>query len=268
MSSHPQRSQPQRHSDHMTTNPQQLSGKRYAVVPPGLEGLIEAEELILKKKVFQTRGGQQLFFVSQVSECCGPSLNLYLRNFQKRNVIKIHLTSSGNCCGGYSHVQVDAPQGHPIGFVKSCYSTGIPKFSIHNENNQPIFTVVCEDPIEVISVTEGVRVAWIKKEKSFSSTKVIFHFPMDMEAQMKAVILGAFLYLNFQLQRNTSSDSGLEWADNDIISWDVGGGGSDWGGDAGDYGGGGGDCGGSGGDCGGGGGDCGGGGGDGGCGGD
>ncbi|KAM4675893.1 uncharacterized protein O3C94_008510 [Discoglossus pictus] len=168
-------------------------------------------------------------------------------------------------------LQIDAPYRHPIGFVKLCNTTGIQKFSIQNAYQEPVFTAVCEDPIQIISVNGNDLVAQIKKEKESGSTEVIFQFPMDMDAKMKAVIMGALLYVNYRLQeiyrqQHSSTNNDSVWM---ADAGDFGD--SSWGGDfgcdsdfggGGDCGGGGGDCGGGGGDCGGGGGDCGGGGGD------
>ncbi|KAM4675894.1 uncharacterized protein O3C94_008512 [Discoglossus pictus] len=235
-------------------NQNQLS-RTSAIVPPGLEALVEVEEVILKKRVFQTRRGQVLFSICKDSECCGPPINIWLRDSRKREVIKVYLAPYDGCCSNYSYLQIDAPYRHPIGFVKLCNTTGIQKFSIQNAYEEPVFTAVCEDPIQIISVNGNDLVAQIKKEKESGSTEVIFQFPMDMDAKMKAVIMGALLYVNYRLQEmyrqqrsSTSNDSG--WMANAVDFGDsgLGYGGGDFGG-GGDWGGGGGDCGG--GDCGG-----------------
>ncbi|KAM4036254.1 uncharacterized protein ACNLHF_015172 isoform 4-T4 [Anomaloglossus baeobatrachus] len=203
-----------------------------AVVPPGLNCLVEVEEVILHKKAFINSSEQTLFTIRRESECCGPSFNLKLQDPKKRDVVALFTDSGEGCCGGNSHI---------------------------------------------VSVNGSCPVAQIIKEGEKKSSKVIFKFPMDMEATLKSVILTTFLYMRYQLNNissSSSSDDDSGWGaaggafffsdDNGGFS-DHGGfngdcdGGGDWGGGGGDCGGGGGDCGGGGGDCGGGGGDCGGG---------
>ncbi|KAM4749252.1 uncharacterized protein WCC33_006698 [Rhinophrynus dorsalis] len=218
--------QPQWQSESMAS--QYQSSKLFPIVPPGLKSLVEVEEVILKKKVFQTRSGQILYSLAQNDECCGAPLNLTLRDHNRRDVIWIHMIGGG-CCEAYT---------------------------------------------DIISVPGSHLVAWIKREKEIAS-QIIFQFPMDMQATVKALILGTFLFINYRLreiyrERHSSSTSDSGWAVADACTWgdETFGGGGDWdggdigGGDCGGGGGGGGDCGGGGGgDCGGGGGDCGGGGG-------
>ncbi|KAM4677985.1 phospholipid scramblase 3-like [Discoglossus pictus] len=131
-------------------NQNQLS-RTSAIVPPGLEALVEVKEVVLKKRVFQTRRGQVLFSICKDSECCGPPINIWLRDSRKREVIKVYLAPYDGCCSNYSYLQIDVPYRHPIGFVKSSNTIGIQKFSIQNANQEPVFTAVCDDPIQVPS---------------------------------------------------------------------------------------------------------------------
>ncbi|XP_073479136.1 uncharacterized protein [Aquarana catesbeiana] len=288
------------------SQPQWKSGSTFskpvAMVPPGLECLVEVEEVILKDKVFQTKNGQDLFTVWRESECCGPSLNLRLRDPYKRDVVSLNLTD-GDCCGGQTYLKVSAQSAHHIGIVRIVTSSSNMNVSIERGNGEPVFSAklpvseVSNDgsTIEILGMDSSQPVAVITKEKEGKSSQVIFHFPLNMEAALKAMILASFLYVSFRIQEisysHSSSDSddgwahagGLEFADmydhhhdhhhdfhhdNNSGHWDhhhhdvdSGGhhhwdcGGSDWGG--------GGDCGGSdwggGGDCGFDGGDCGGG---------
>ncbi|XP_056425628.1 uncharacterized protein LOC130367247 [Hyla sarda] len=69
-----------------------------AVVPSGLEGLVEVEEVTLQGRAFSTRSGQTLFTIHRESECCGPSLNLRFRDTKRRDVVSL-CADSGDCCG-------------------------------------------------------------------------------------------------------------------------------------------------------------------------
>ncbi|XP_075062464.1 phospholipid scramblase 2-like isoform X3 [Mixophyes fleayi] len=262
-----------------------------AVVPPGLECLVEVEEVILKRKVFQTNSGQTLFSVHWETECCGPALNLKLRDPYKRDVVLLYLVASDDCCGGQTYLRIETLLQRGIGYVTIDNTSRELNVSIQMANKEPVFTArmpVYMDPrrdntIEILSVNGNHPVVQIEKEKEHKSSQVIFRFPLNMDASLKAVILAAFLYMTFRVNQIESSsftndDSGRATADYDacgggidygVSDWGhdsghCGGGSEDWGGDGGGNcgGGGGGDCGGDGGDCGGDGGDCGGGGGD------
>ncbi|KAM4677280.1 phospholipid scramblase 1-like [Discoglossus pictus] len=229
--SKPIETQPQWQTGSVAIDQDQLS-KPSAPVPLGLEPLIEVEEVILKEKVFQNQCGQILFSIHHEPECCGPPLNIWLVDSWKRDVINVHMTSHGKWCSDYSDVQIDAPYRNPIAYVKEDSTTEIPKFSIQNAKQEPVFTAICDYPMKIISVNGQDCVAEIKK--GIQSAEIIFHFPMNMEAKLKAVILGAFLYVNFRLQKfyrqQLSSSSYISAPGvGDIIFWgavDFGGGSS------------------------------------------
>ncbi|XP_075062467.1 phospholipid scramblase 2-like isoform X4 [Mixophyes fleayi] len=252
-----------------------------AVVPPGLECLVEVEEVILKKKVFQTNSGQTLFSVRRETECFGPALNLKLRDPYKRDVVSLYLVSSGDCCGGQTYLRIETVLQRGLGYVTIDNTSRELNVSIQMANKEPVFTArmpVYMDPrrdntIEILSVNGNYPVVQIQKKREHKSSQVIFRFPLNLDASLKAVILATFLYMTFRVNQITSRSStsvGSGWATSGGVVF-VGGmhygvsnmghdsghcGGGEWGGGSGDCGGGGGDYGG-----GGGGGDCGGGGG-------
>ncbi|XP_068128155.1 phospholipid scramblase 1-like isoform X1 [Hyperolius riggenbachi] len=244
------------------TQPQWENGTKFfdsqhskPIVPPGLEWLAGEKVVVLKDKVFQTSNGHTLFSVRRKSECCGPSLNLRLRDPHRRDVVSLRLDSGGGCCcggGGESYLRVSAPSAHPIGFVIIVSSSTSLNVSIQMGNREPVFyakmpvtTDADSSSIQILSIDGSHPVASITKEKEGDSSQVIFHFPMDMEATLKAVILAAFLYMTYCLQKVSSSYSSSDdgWAFAGGLYWAVGG---DFDGGGGDYGGGGdgGDCGG------------------------
>ncbi|XP_044138658.1 uncharacterized protein LOC122929221 isoform X1 [Bufo gargarizans] len=249
-----------------------------ALVPPGLERLVEVEEVILQKKAFFTRSEQTLFTIRRESECCGPSFNIRFQDPYKRDVVSLYAESGGGCCGGETHLKITVFPAYTIGFVNISNSSHKISVSIQMKFGEPAFTAELplshsENIIEILSVNGSCPVATITTEGEKKSSKVVFRFPMNMEATLKTLILAAFLYMRYEVTRlSSSSDSscdsgwdtagGVHFYHDDHHSWGHGGfngdcGGGDFGG--GDCGGGGGDCGGGGGDCGGGGGDCGGG---------
>ncbi|XP_068130013.1 phospholipid scramblase 3-like [Hyperolius riggenbachi] len=253
------------------------------VVPPGLEYLVEEEEVILKDTVFQTKDGRALFSVDREPACCTPLLNLRLRDPHRRDMVYLCLDTSTTCCGGESILAVQSPSVSNIGFVIiACPSTYL-SVTIQNGDRKPVFCATvpvnmdsCSSTIPILSIDGSHPVASITKEKEGDSSQVIFRFPMDMAATLKAVILAAFLYMTYRMQQVSTSNSysddgwafaGVYWGGEDFGGGggDIGGGGDSGCGDGG-WGGGDGGCGGGDGGCGGGDGGCGGG--DGGCGGD
>ncbi|XP_073479842.1 uncharacterized protein [Aquarana catesbeiana] len=224
-----------------------------AIVPKGLECLVEVEEVILKDKVFQTKNKKDLFTIHQEVECCGPSLNLRLRKPYYRDVVSLYLTSDGDCCGGQTYLKVCDQFAYHMGNVRIVTSSSNMNVSIERGNGEPVFSVKLpvsldsnnDSTIEIHGTGSSHPVAFIIKEKEGNSSQVIFHFPLNMEAALKAVILAAFLYVSFSIGEMfrshsyvtataTARDRDFGWAGAggvDFGDMSHGGfGGSDWGG--------------------------------------
>ncbi|XP_053321065.1 uncharacterized protein LOC128492512 [Spea bombifrons] len=89
-----------------------------------------------------------------------------------------------------------------------------------------------DKPIEILSMNGSHPVAQITMTKEKSAKAVNFQFPKDMDAKIKAIILGAFLFMNECLSTTSSdhsSSSSEPWAN----AVGVGHFGSNWGHDAG-----------------------------------
>ncbi|XP_075061809.1 phospholipid scramblase 2-like [Mixophyes fleayi] len=187
--------------------------KPTAVVPPGLECLVEVEEVILDKKVFQTNSGQTLFRVHRETEFCGPVLKLMLRNAYSRGVFSLSLVSRCYCCGGQTYLRIETLSRRPIGFVTIDTTSRELNVSIQMANKEPVFTArmpirmnsLYDNTIVILSESGNHPVGQI--EKKHKSSKVIFRFPLNMDATLKALILGAFLYMTFRMNQITSSSS-------------------------------------------------------------
>ncbi|XP_044138660.1 uncharacterized protein LOC122929221 isoform X3 [Bufo gargarizans] len=172
-----------------------------ALVPPGLERLVEVEEVILQKKAFFTRSEQTLFTIRRESECCGPSFNIRFQDPYKRDVVSLYAESGGGCCGGETHLKITVFPAYTIGFVNISNSSHKISVSIQMKFGEPAFTAELplshsENIIEILSVNGSCPVATITTEGEKKSSKVVFRFPMNMEATLKTLILAAFLYMN------------------------------------------------------------------------
>ncbi|XP_066445659.1 uncharacterized protein [Eleutherodactylus coqui] len=251
----PIKTQPQWQNTSKSFQGKQLYNPR-AVVPPGLECLVEVDEVTLEENAFYTRSGQTIFMIRHESECCGPSFNLRFGNRKMRDVVSLCTMSTDDCCGGGdSDLKITVLPTSTIGFVKVWNSSRKMNASIEMRYGEPAFTAELplshpEKIIEIISVNGSCPVAKITTEGKRKSSKVIFQFPMDMEATLKTAILAMFLYMMYRLNqdsRSSYSSSDTNWgtsSDNHAGFFTHGGfagglavGGGDWGG------GGGGDCG-------------------------
>ncbi|XP_068128156.1 uncharacterized protein [Hyperolius riggenbachi] len=161
------------------TQPQWENGTKFfdsqhskPIVPPGLEWLAGEKVVVLKDKVFQTSNGHTLFSVRRKSECCGPSLNLRLRDPHRRDVVSLRLDSGGGCCcggGGESYLRVSAPSAHPIGFVIIVSSSTSLNVSIQMGNREPVF--YAKMPVTTDADSSSIQTYCLQKvSSSYSSS--------------------------------------------------------------------------------------------------
>ncbi|XP_031754181.1 phospholipid scramblase 1-like [Xenopus tropicalis] len=134
----PIQTQPQWQSASGTSHPGQYS-RPYPVVPPGIESLVEVDEVTFRKKVFETPDGQILYSVKQDWECCGNPLILKLKDPNKQEVLHAHLLAESKCCSSFKELQVEAPPGYPIAFVSYREGHGL-QFAILNKQREPIYS--------------------------------------------------------------------------------------------------------------------------------
>ncbi|XP_063785711.1 phospholipid scramblase 2-like [Pseudophryne corroboree] len=226
-----------------TSASQDQMSKPIALVSPGLQCLVEVEEVILQHKVFQTNAGQILFSVHREAECCGPGLNLRLRDPYQTEVVSMYLASTGRCGVGEAYLRIETLPTQPIGFVTIANTSRELNVSIQMENREPVFSARLpidldsrrDSTIEILTVSGNHPVAKIKKEIEHESSKVTFQFPLKLAAILKAVILGAFLFMTYRVNQLTSSHSTADdigWASAGGFSFGIDtGGGSDWGND-------------------------------------
>ncbi|XP_066445661.1 uncharacterized protein [Eleutherodactylus coqui] len=183
-----------------------------AVVLPGLQCLVEVEEVTLNKKAFVARSGQTLFTIRRESECCGPSFHLKFQDPYKRDVVSLYMQSGEDCCGGDTRLMIIVLPANTIGFVKILTSPRKMNIWIERNFGKPVLTAELplsssEGPLEIFSVNGSCPVAKIIQNRGMKSTDVIFQFPMDMEATLKTAILATYLYMRYQLTTLSSSSS-------------------------------------------------------------
>ncbi|XP_066449984.1 uncharacterized protein [Eleutherodactylus coqui] len=204
------------------------------IAPCELDYLTKVEEIIFKEKVFQTRDGQTLFSVHQEKAHLEPTLNLYFRDRDKKDVVGLHLISDDGSGSYDTFLQIIALPMHPIGNVKIDSVSGNLNICIQMTKNTctfiaslPMFLQTQRSTsIEILSMNGSHQVAKIIGERDGTSAQVLFQFSMGMESCAKTVILGAFLYLNFHLHESRRLDNFSTTFQDlwiiDCVSWENG----------------------------------------------
>ncbi|KAM3926783.1 uncharacterized protein RB166_009595 [Leptodactylus fuscus] len=190
------------------------------------------EEIIFKEKVFQTRDGSFLFSVHQEMEQPGSTLNLYLRDGNKKDVVRLHLISDDGGRGQDPYLQIVALPMHPLGCVKIDSVSGNLTLCIQMAKKTSMFIASLpmflntqrSTSIEILNMTGSPQKAKIMSEKEAKSSQVLFQFSKDMESCIRIVILGAFLYLNSHLHEirrldNSSTNFQDLWII-DCVDWE------------------------------------------------
>ncbi|XP_056124619.1 phospholipid scramblase 2-like isoform X9 [Rhinichthys klamathensis goyatoka] len=195
-------------------------------VPPGLEYLIQIDQILIHQKVsfiemltgFETNNqyeiknsiGQEIYHAKEESDCFTRNFFGSARSFQmhiKNNVGQevIRMNRPMRCF--LQEIEVQAPLGVTIGYVKQEWSWFLPKFSILGPNNEvlleihgPFLPIKCCGDInfEVKDMNGGKSIGRIIKQRSgflkkcfTDATNFCIQFPLDMDVKMKTVLLGA-----------------------------------------------------------------------------
>uniref|UniRef100_A0A672PDB4 Phospholipid scramblase n=1 Tax=Sinocyclocheilus grahami TaxID=75366 RepID=A0A672PDB4_SINGR len=200
-------------------------------VPPGLEYLAQVglNSLFLSIYLsgmltgFETNNqyeiknsiGQEIYHAKEKSNCFIRNIFGSARGFKMR--IKdnmgqevIQMDRPMRCC--LQEIEVQAPPGVTIGYVKQEWSCFFPKFSILDPNNEvllkirgPFLPLKCCGDInfEVKGMLDEQSIGRITKQRSgfikkciSDATNFCIQFPIDMDANMKAVLLGACLLID------------------------------------------------------------------------
>ncbi|XDV18462.1 hypothetical protein PO909_024155 [Leuciscus waleckii] len=210
-------------------------------VPPGLEYLMEINQILIHQKVscvemftgFETNNqykiknsiGQEIYHAKENSDCCTRNICGSARCFQmriKNNVGQevIRMIRPMRCF--LQEIEVQAPLGVTIGYVKQEWSCCLPKFSIRGPNNElllkiqgPFLPLKCCGDInfEVKGLNGGKSIGRIIKQRSgclkkcfTDASNFCIQFPLDMDVKMKTVLLGA-CFLIVSIKSRISSDS-------------------------------------------------------------
>ncbi|KAF7243250.1 Phospholipid scramblase 2 [Varanus komodoensis] len=207
--------------------------------PPGLEYLSQIDQILIHQQIellevitgFETCNkyeiknslGQRVYFAAEVNDCCtlnccGPSRPFTMKivdNLGQEVIELIRPLRCAHCCCPccLQELEVHAPPGRPVGYIKQLWDPCLPKFAIRNEAQEDIFKIVgpcivcscCEDiNFEVKSIDEKNVVGRISKQwtgfvrEAFTDADNFgIQFPGDLDVKMKAVMLGACFLIDF-----------------------------------------------------------------------
>ncbi|KAM3590453.1 uncharacterized protein V6R79_010027 [Siganus canaliculatus] len=209
-------------------------------VPPGLEYLTQIDQVLIHQKVelleafigFETNNryeiknslGQKIYKAKEKNDCCTRhccgslrSFDMKIKDNTDREVIRLVrpfrcVSCWCPCC--LQELEVQAPPGTTIGYVKQDWHPFLPRFSIQGENGEtvmklegPCFACNCccgDVNFELKSKDGDKNIGRISKQWS-GLVKEVFtdtdnfgiQFPLDMDVKMKAVLLGACFLIDF-----------------------------------------------------------------------
>ncbi|XP_074657461.1 phospholipid scramblase 1-like [Tubulanus polymorphus] len=207
--------------------------------PPGLEYLTQVDQLLVHQQIelleaftgFETNNkyeiknsmGQRVYFAAEdtsccTRNCCGPSrpFEIQIMDNSGREVIHLHRplrcsTCWCPCC--LQKVEVSAPVGNNIGYIKQAWSICSPKFYIQDSKEETVLQIqgpcfhcsICGDvEFQVLSADGDVQVGKISKQWSGFAKELFtdadnfgIQFPMDLDVNIKAVMVGAVFLIDF-----------------------------------------------------------------------
>ncbi|CAJ1086173.1 phospholipid scramblase 3b isoform X1 [Xyrichtys novacula] len=208
-------------------------------VPPGLEYLTQIDQILIHQKVelleafigFETNNqyeiknslGQKIYKAKEKNDCCTRNCCGSLRSFDMkikdnsdREVIRLIrplrcVSCWCPCC--LQEMEVQAPPGTTVGYIKQDWHPFVPKFSIQGANKEtvmklegPCFACNCCGDVnfELKSKDGETPIGRISKQWSgllkevFTDTDNFgIQFPLDMDVKMKAVLMGACFLIDF-----------------------------------------------------------------------
>uniref|UniRef100_A0A669EIK3 Phospholipid scramblase n=1 Tax=Oreochromis niloticus TaxID=8128 RepID=A0A669EIK3_ORENI len=208
-------------------------------VPPGLEYLTQIDQILIHQKVelleafigFETNNqyeiknslGQKIYKAKEKNDCCTRNCCGSLRSFDMkikdnmdREVIRLIrpfrcVSCWCPCC--LQEMEVQAPPGTTIGYVKQDWHPFLPKFSIQGANKEtlmrlegPCFACNCCGDVnfELKGKDGDTPIGRISKQWSgllkevFTDTDNFgIQFPLDLDVKMKALLLGACFLIDF-----------------------------------------------------------------------
>ncbi|XP_068129933.1 phospholipid scramblase 3-like [Hyperolius riggenbachi] len=187
----------------------QMELASYKGVPSGLVPLLQVNQLCIREKFSVSQGwgrsfdvlndaGQQVFQSVQEVVCCGPQYDVRVKDKGGETVMQF----LEHCACTCDHqMEVHCPPGYPVGSVKLHWNNLVTHLSVLDASGKlvllilgPSFptSVFGNTTFEVKSSDEQHVVGLIKME----TDNYLVSFPLDLEVTVKAILLGAAMYLD------------------------------------------------------------------------
>ncbi|XP_065226513.1 phospholipid scramblase 1-like [Planococcus citri] len=183
------------------------------------------------KYTIKNSEGEEILYAAEENDCCtrmclGSQRPFDIKIIDIRGNEVIHLHRDFVCCScGFSGCQqvleVYSPPGNLLGTVVERWSFCSPKFDIKNANGDikykikgPVcLTNICGDvEFHIICTETATTVGRISKQWSGLLREVFtdadyfgISFPFDLDADMKAVMIGACFLIDFMYFENTNN---------------------------------------------------------------
>uniref|UniRef100_A0A8C5M9Z0 Phospholipid scramblase n=2 Tax=Leptobrachium leishanense TaxID=445787 RepID=A0A8C5M9Z0_9ANUR len=213
--------------------------------PPGLEYLSQIDQLLVHQQVelleaftgFETNNkyeiknslGQRVYFAAEENDCCTRNCCGAARSFTMtiidntgREIIKLlRPYRCSSCCFPccLQKLEVQAPPGATIGYVKQNWHPCLPKFTILNDREEEVLKIsgpcmpcsCCTDVNFELKALDGetsvgrISKQWTGLVKEYFTDADNFgvQFPMDLDVKLKAVVLGACFLIDFMFFEHT-----------------------------------------------------------------
>ncbi|AWO97615.1 putative phospholipid scramblase 3 [Scophthalmus maximus] len=208
-------------------------------VPPGLEYLTQIDQILIHQKVelleaflgFETNNeyeiknslGQKIYKAKEKNDCCTRnccgslrSFDMKIKDTMDREVIRLIrpfrcVSCWCPCC--LQEMEVQAPPGTTVGYVKQDWHPFLPRFSIQGANKETLMKLegpcfacnCCGDVNFELKGKDGdkpigrISKQWtgLLKEVFTDTDNFGIQFPLDMDVKMKAVLMGACFLIDF-----------------------------------------------------------------------
>ncbi|XP_075061038.1 phospholipid scramblase 3-like [Mixophyes fleayi] len=146
--------------------------------------------------------------------CCGPRMDVKVRNTQGHNVLNLILPYE--CCSWDTILQISGSSGEPFGYIQKNWAS----FNILNPSHQVCLTVKCpgwgegfmsDVTYQVKSADKSVSVGVITrvwrgfcKQLCNGSDNYIVRFPNDLDVTMKAMLLACTIFIDLLYHKEQS----------------------------------------------------------------
>ncbi|XP_048744838.1 phospholipid scramblase 1-like isoform X4 [Ostrea edulis] len=181
--------------------------------------------------------GQRVFHAVEdtcccTRNCCGSSRPFDMKILNNQNQEVVHLSRPLRCSSCWfpcclQRVTVEAPPGKVAGYVTQSWSLCKPRIRIENANEETVLRIkgpccqlnICGDiEFDVYAPDEETYVGRVTKQWSGLGKELFtdadnfgISFPLDLDVNVKATLLGAVFLLDFMFfENNTKKDDKMD----------------------------------------------------------